>query len=203
MSVLVSLIMIFIFFFQGRIFEVLKKIIFLIIKAIFFILKLLGIKINIAESRLRTSRKFKETFKEIKVVRESKENAELKPSINIATIIIFMISLAIIVINLKYSIITKGIYSLKWVPPLFGSEQNVDTMVTAITFSFISLSLSSLLGQWKETKNYRKAKKEMRNKNIILKGVRSRELLRIAKEKDQEILNNTLKNNPDRGDSNA
>lgn len=198
MNILISLIMILIFFIQGRIFEVLKKIVSLFIKIVFNILKLLGIRVNGVESKLRTSKQFKENFKEIKLVKESKENIKLKHSISIPNVIIFGISLIAIIINLKYGIITKWIYSLKWIQWILKSEQSVDTMITATAFSFISLSLSALLNQWKETSNYRQAKREIRNRNFILKSMKSKELLKLAKEKDQESLNSISKRDLDK-----
>lgn len=193
MNVIVTLIMILLFFFQGRLFEVLKRIISLVIEVIFKFLNLLGIKIIRSEPKLKTSKQFKNAFEGIRVVKESKENIKLKPSVNVPALIIFGISLIIIIINLKYSLITDWLYSITWIQSMFHSEQSVDTMITAIAFSFISLSLSSLLQQWKETKKYRKAKKEMRERNKIVMGMSSKDLLTLAKNKDQKILEETLK----------
>lgn len=185
--------MIFLFFFQGQLFEVLRRIISLIIEVTFKFLNLLGIRIKRSEHKLRVSKNFKNTFKEIKVVRESKENTKLKSSINIPALVIFGFSLAIIIINLNNGVVANWLYSIEWIQQIFNSKQSVDTMITATTFSFISLSLSTILRQWKETKKYRIAKREMRERNKIAKAMSSKDLLDLAKSKDQQGLDATLK----------
>ena len=192
-GVAITLIMIFLFFFQGRIFESFRRIISLIVELIFKFLNLLGIKVNKKGHKLKTSKNFKNTFKEIKMVRESKENLKIKSSINWVAFVILVLSLIAIVINLKYGTITNYLYSIKKLRDVFFSKQRIDTMVTAITFSFTSLSLSKLMSQWKDTKKYRVAKREMRERQRLLKGMSSKDLLTIAKAKDEENLKEALK----------
>ena len=75
----------------------------------------------------------------------------------------------------------------------------MSTVIIAVTFSFISLSLSKLVSQWKETKKYRNAKKEMKEKQRLLGKMSSKDLLSIAKFKDKEnfeaVTNKVNKNN--------
>ena len=99
-SVIVSFGMILLLFLSGRIFESLKRLIILIFSIILKILNIFGIRINTKETKIRTSKKFKATFKDIKVVKRSKENKSIKPSINRIALISLILSVAAVIYNL-------------------------------------------------------------------------------------------------------
>lgn len=65
----------------------------------------------------------------------------------------------------------------------------MDTTFIAVMFSVMSFSFAKLMHQWKDTAKYRKAKKEMRLKNRVLCSMTSKELLDVAKDKDNNKLN--------------
>ena len=176
------------FFLQGQIYEIIKKVLTLTIDMSLKLLNLLGIQITRQEPRIKVSKKFKSTFKDIKLVRRSKENKKLKSSIHLISLIILSVSLTIIIVNLKYGIVTDFLYSIEIVRNFITTKQNMDTTVTALAFSLISFSISKLLSNWKETKCYRVAKKEIREKNKIINSMSSRDLILLAKEKDKRIL---------------
>lgn len=126
-------------------------------------------------------------------MKKSKKNNKIKPSINIIALIIFIISLALIFINLNVisgNIVSKWLYSLhinntRLASLLFiQSQKDMDITFTAIIFSMVSFSSSKLLTQWKETAKFRQAKKEIKLKQSAIQLMTSKELLDAAKDKD-------------------
>ena len=60
---------------------------------------------------------------------------------------------------------------------------------TALSFSFISFSISKLVNQWKETAKFRIAKRDIKLRGKILNKMSSKDLLDIAKQKDRDAFN--------------
>ena len=209
-DILIAFGMIICFFLQGQIYEIIKKVLTLTTNMSLKLLNLLGIQITRQEPRVKVSKKFKSTFKDIKLVRRSKENKKLKSSIHLISLIILSVSLTIVIVNLRYGIVTDFLYSIGIVRNFITTRQSMDTTITALAFSLISFSISKLISNWKETKGYRIAKKEIKEKNKIINSMSSRDLILLAKEKDRRILeqlinvseesnNNSNNNRKDRG----
>lgn len=195
-NALVTLVMIALFFLSGRIYESIKRLLMLIVDIFLKILNLFGIQIDRKERRLRVPKEFRNTFKDIRVVKISKENNKLKPSINIVALVALILSLTLIIVNLNAvsgGIVTKYLYSLSWVQAIIPSEQSVDVTLTAVAFSCLSFAISKLISQWNETRKYRKAKKEMHLRNKVLHNMSSKDLLTAAKMKDEENLSQVMK----------
>ena len=68
----VTFILIILFFLSGRIFESIKRLLALILDIGLKILNLFGIQISRREIKLHTSRQFRNTFKDIKIVKKSR-----------------------------------------------------------------------------------------------------------------------------------
>lgn len=99
-SIVVSFLMILLFLISGKIVEGIKRLLMLIVDILLKLLNLFGIRINTRERHIKTSRLFKQTFKDIKIVKQSKENNKMKPSINLFALIMFLFSLIAIIVNL-------------------------------------------------------------------------------------------------------
>jgi hypothetical protein len=100
-SVSVSFGMVLLFLVSGRLFEAFKYLIKTICDGLLKLLNLFGVGINLREKKIKTSKEFKNTFKDIKTVKKSKVNEKIKPSINIAALVILVVSITLIVINLE------------------------------------------------------------------------------------------------------
>jgi hypothetical protein len=57
----------------------------------------------------------------------------------------------------------------------------MDVTFTALLFSVMSFAISKLVSQWKETKKYRDAKREIKFKKEVANTLTSKELLDMAK----------------------
>lgn len=64
---------------------------------------------------------------------------------------------------------------------------------TAILFSFVTFSISKLLTQWKDTKKYRDAKRQMKQIKHLTQVMTSKDLLDAAKMKDKENYDRLIK----------
>lgn len=162
------------------------------------LLNIFGIHINVKEPKIKTSHNFKQTFKDIKIVRKSKGNNKLKPSINIMALILLILCIFLIIINLEnisHNFISKWLFKHNPFPSLIKTQESMDVTLTAILFSIMSFSLSKLIHQWKETRKFRKAKKDIRRKEKILCKMSTKELLDIVKQKDNENYSKLLKEN--------
>mgnify|MGYP006385427367 CR=1 FL=1 len=100
-SAVVSFLMICLFLLSGKIVEGFKRLLTLVCDILLKILNLFGIQINTRERRIRTSRLFRKTYKDIKIVKKSKENNKMKPSLNLFALITFVVSLTLIIVNLE------------------------------------------------------------------------------------------------------
>lgn len=195
LNLTITLICALFFLFSGSLIQFIKRAFCIILEIFFKFLNVLGIKINRIEGRVRVSKEFKQTFPDIKIVRRSNKNNKIKPSINLISLLLFIISLSLIIVNLEVvsnNIVSRWLYNLKIknisiANSLFiTSQKDMDIVFTAISFSTISFSASKLISQWKETAKFRQAKKEMRLKRAAINLMTSKELLDAAKNKDKE-----------------
>ena len=164
----------------------------LLVKCFLKFFNFFGIQIKSRESKIKTSKDFKNTFKEIKIVRKSKQNIKLKPSINLLALIIFIISLSFIIFDLDIisnGAITNWLYNNTFLNKLSPSQQHFDMTFVAVMFSVMSFSISKLWNQWKETKNIRKTKKQIKLRKKVIEFTSSKELLDAAIIKDAEKYN--------------
>ena len=185
MSIATTLLLIIVLFATGKIFEAIKRFLVLLLDIVFKILNLFGFQINVREPIVRTSKVFNKTFKDIRVVKKSKHNNKITPSINIFALIIFVLSVFAVVSNLMDNgWISAWLYNKRFLDFIIKTQENMDTTFIAVMFSVMSFSLSKLIHQWKDTSKYRKAKKEMKQKNKVLSKMSSKELLDVAKQKD-------------------
>ena len=186
-SAIVTFSMIFLLLASGRIYEGIRRLIALIVDICLKIANFFGLQLSRYEKRIYVSKEFKNTYKDIKIVRRSKQNSKLKKSINLFALICLIISVALITCNLEIvsgNAISIWLFENNPIPILITSQRNMDMTFTAILFSFVTFSISKLLSQWRETANYRKAKREMRKKEYLLRKMSSKDLLDIAKSKD-------------------
>ena len=163
------------------------------------LLNVFGIKINTKEYRIKTSHEFKQTFKDIKIVKKSKENKKIKPSINLIALIMLLISISIVIINLNIvsgNIISIWLFKHNLFPLFIKSQESMDVTLTAILFSIIAFSISKLINQWKETAKFRNAKREMCKREKLLYKMSAKELLDIVKQKDLDGYVSHLKEEP-------
>ena len=183
------------FLLSGRLIQFVKRIIQIIVELFLRVLNLLGVKIRKGENRLKVSPLFKQTYKDITVVKKSKQNQKTKSSINFASLLLIILSLSLIIINLDSisgNAISKWIFNLeinntRIAPYLFiKTQKDMDITFTAIMFSVLSFSASKLVSQWKDTSQFRKAKKEMKMKESVVSLMSSKELLDAAKIKDAQ-----------------
>ena len=185
MSIATTFLLIIVLFATGKIFEAIKRFLVLLLDIVFKILNLFGFQINVREPIVRTSKVFNKTFKDIRVVKKSKHNNKITPSINIFALIIFVLSVFAVVTNLMDNgWISTWLYNKGFLNFIVKTQENMETTFIAVMFSVISFSLSKLIHQWKDTSKYRKAKKEMKQKNKVLSKMSSKELLDVAKQKD-------------------
>ena len=104
------------FLLSGSFIHGLKRIIQIIFTIILKLLNHLGFNLSNAERKLHTSKKFKETFTDVKVVKKSNKNMKLKSSINFIAAATLLVSLALIILNLNVisnNIVSKWLYSLQ------------------------------------------------------------------------------------------
>lgn len=187
-SSLLTLLMILLLFLSGKIFESIKRLFTLLIDIGLKLLNLFGIHINRHEKRYRVSKKFKQIYQDITIVRKSKQNEKIKKSINIPAAIIFGVCLIILLLNViepTRGCISNWLWEINPVPQLIDDPSKMDITFTAVLFSFMSFAVSKLISQWKETKDYRKAKRNIKLKNKVFRISNSKELLDEAKLKDK------------------
>lgn len=81
-KIIVSALLVILFLFTGKIIQGFKKLINLIISNLMKLLSFFGIKIAKKEKNIKISEEFKNTYKEIKVVKLSKKNLKEQSSID-------------------------------------------------------------------------------------------------------------------------
>lgn len=189
-STIFSILLIILLFFLGHIVQALKKVFGLITKVLLKILNFFGIKIQKKEKSLKLSKEFKETYKEIRVVKISKNNIKQKSSVDYIGLITLIIAGILVVVNLASvsgNAISNWIYS--WSNGFFGfikTATDMNVMYTAVLFSVLSFSVSRILNRWKETKQQRKEAKEAKIKKQAIELMSSKELVDEAKKKDDK-----------------
>ena len=152
MSIATTLLLVMVLFATGKIFEAIKRFLVLLLDIVFKILNLFGFQINVREPIVRTSKVFNKTFKDIRVVKKSKHNNKITPSINIFALIIFVLSVFAVVSNLMDNgWISNWLYNKRFLDFIIKTRENMDTTFIAVMFSVISFSLSKLINQWRDT----------------------------------------------------
>ena len=195
-SVLVTFGMIFLLISSGRIFEGVRKLIQLFIDIFLNIASAFGLRISKTERKIHVNKQFKNTFGDIRIVKESKENSKLKTSINIFALILLILSLTLIICNLQAvsgNLISIWLFKHNPLPKFIKSQQDMDMTFAASMFSVLTFSISKLINQWKETKKDRKARRYVKKQKDLLKNMSSKDLLDIAKAKDFERYNQLIR----------
>ena len=176
------------FFLSGYIIQALKKIIGLFVKLTLTILSFFGVKFKTREKSLKMSDDFKHTYKEIKVVKQSNKNLKEKSSIDWLNLGLFCASLLLIISNLAVlsgNAISNWLFSLIKNINIVKTPKDMNTLFTATLFSALSFSATKLLQRWKETKQQRVERKELKLKIKALELMDTKELLEQAKKKDE------------------
>lgn len=178
------------FLFLGYISRALKKCISMLMKLIYLIADKLRIKVN-QERKLKFTTNFYEQYDDIKIVTRSKLGMKKKNLYNPFMIIITIISLALIIANLKYWNGSTNIVS-SWIENVLISMNvsktllnvvEVSTIYTAVTFSLLSFGLSSILKSWKESRDLRRERKIKKQNDRVISRLSSSELTKRTIEK--------------------
>lgn len=176
-------------FLLGHITQGFKKIISLFTDLFLKFLNLFGIKINRKEKHLKVSKEFKETYKDIKIVKLSKKNIKQKHSIDIIGLSVLFIALILFIVNAVTGYaISNWIHSWMSKIPLLNSiltRESMNTYYTAVLFSIMSFSISRIINRWKETKQQRIEAKNAKIKKLAIDLMDSKELVDQAKKKDE------------------
>ena len=180
-------------FLLGHITQGFKKIISLFTDLILKFLNLFGIKINRKEKHLKVSKEFKETYKDIKIVKLSKKNIKQKHSIDFIGLIVLFVALILFIVNLDSItgagyVISDWFYSWMIKIPFLNNiltPESMNTYYTAVLFSIMSFSISRIVIRWKETKQQRIEAKNAKIKKLAIELMDSKELVDQAKKKDE------------------
>lgn len=188
-NTIITTILIITFFLLGHITQGFKKIISLFTNLILKFLNLFGIKINRKEKHLKVSKEFKETYKDIKIVKLSKKNIKQKHSIDIIGLSVLFIALILFIVNAVTGYaISNWFYSWMIKIPLLNNiltRESMNTYYTAVLFSIMSFSISRIINRWKETKQQRIEAKNAKIKKLAIDLMDSKELVDQAKKKDE------------------
>lgn len=188
-NTIITTILIITFFLLGHITQGFKKIISLFTDLFLKFLNLFGIKINRKEKHLKVSKEFKETYKDIKIVKLSKKNIKQKHSIDIIGLSVLFIALILFIVNaITDYAISDWIHSWMSKIPLLNSiltPESMNTYYTAVLFSIMSFSISRIINRWKETKQQRIEAKNAKIKKLAIDLMDSKELVDQAKKKDE------------------
>lgn len=188
-NIIISLLLIFFLVFLGQITYALRKFLGLITTLLLKLLSFFGIRINRKEKQVKVSNEFRETFKEIRMVKKANKNLSTLSSIDYKYLLTFIIALLLVIINFNSvsgNAISNWIYDLFKPLGIITSKNDANVFFTAILFSIISFSLTRLLTRWKETKQQRKEKKINKLKQRAVSEMDSKELLDAAKLKNEE-----------------
>lgn len=187
-KIFITLILVVLFVFTGKIIQGLKKLISLILPNLLKLLSFFGIKISKKEKTILVSEEFKKVYKDIKVVKLSKKNLKEKSSIDWLWTIVFIISGLLVIFNMKFvfgtNIISDWIFSIIENLKFVKTATDMNTLYTATLFSVLSFSAGKILQRWKETKQQRIEAKEAKIKRQALEKMTSKELLDEARKKD-------------------
>lgn len=188
-KIFLTLILICLFFFSGQFIQALKRVLSLITSNLLKLLAIFGIKINKREKKVQTSQQFRQTYKDIKVVKLSKKNLKQVSSIDWLNFSIFIITGLLIICNLGVvsgNAISNWMYSWLKNIKVIKSAIDMNTLYTATLFSALSFSASRILVRWRDTKQQRLERKQQKLKEKALALMDSRELLDQIKKKDQD-----------------
>ena len=184
-----TLILVILFFTFGHITQGIKKLLGLITKWSLKFLSFFGVKLSNREKSVEVSAEFKELYKDIKVVKLSKKNIKQKSSIDWVYFSVFIISALLVFFNLDSvtgNAISNWLFTLISKLGFIKSATDMNTFYTATLFSVISFSATKVLARWKETKQQRIEHKQALLKLRATRLMSSKELLEVAKEKDEQ-----------------
>lgn len=192
-NIIMTVLLVILFIFTGKIIQALKKLVSLITSNFMKLLSIFGIKVKKKEKTIETTKEFKETYKDIRIVKLSKKNLKQESSIDWTWLVIFIISGLLVLLNMKFiwgtNPISDWIFSIIKNLKFVKSEVDMNTLYTATLFSVLSFSASKILQRWKETKQQRIEHKESKLKEQALLLMDSKELIEQAKKKDLENFN--------------
>lgn len=192
-TIILTLILALLFIFSGQIVQALKKLTKLLTSLILKVLSFFGIKISKKERTLKVSKEFKQTYKDIKIVKLSKKNLKPISSIHWAYFTVFIICALLVFLNLGVisgnaisNWIFDNIVRKTFLIRFTKTAIDMNTLYTATMFSILSFSATKVLQRWKETKRQRKEHKEAILKQKAIDIMSTKELLNEARKKDEE-----------------
>ena len=188
-KIIITLLLVCLFFFSGQLIQAVKKLLALFVSNILKLLAFFGIKINRREKKVQVSQQFKETYKDIKIVKLSKKNLKQVSSIDWLNLSIFIITGILIICNLGIvsgNAISNWMYTWLKNIKIIKSAVDMNTLYTATLFSALSFSASRILVRWKDTKQQRLERKQQKLKEKALELMDSKELLDNIKKKDEQ-----------------
>ena len=185
-NIIVTAFCIITFFIFGYITQAFKKLLSLLTTIFMRILSIFGIRFTKREKTVIVSENFKNTYKEIRVVKQSKKNLKQKSSIDWVWFSIFAVSALLLILNFGSNMISNGLFELIESWKLVKTAADMNTFFTATIFSAISFAVSKLLQRWNDTKQQRIEAKEAKIKMKALAIMSSKELLAEAKKKDAD-----------------
>lgn len=192
-TIILTLILVLLFIFSGQIVQGLKKLVKLITELILKLLSFFGIKISKREKTIEVSDEFKKTYKDIKIVKLSKENIKPVSSIHWLYFSVFIVCGLLVILNLGIvsdnaisNWIFDNIIAKTFLIKFTKTATDMNTLFTATMFSILSFSATKILQRWKETKQQRKEHKESILKEKAISLMTTKELLSEAKKKDEK-----------------
>mgnify|MGYP007135714159 CR=1 FL=1 len=190
-KIITTSLLVILFLLSGKIIQGLKKLIGLVISNFMKLLSFFGIKIKTKEKVIKISQEFKETYKDIKIVKLSNKNIKDESSIDWIWLSVLIVAGLLILLNMKFiwgtNPISDWLYSIIKNLKLVKSETDMNTLYTATFFSVLSFSASKVLQRWKETKQNRIERKQQKIKLQAIEIMSTRELLDEAKKKDEQV----------------
>ena len=189
-KIITTSLLVILFLLSGKIIQGLKKLIGLIISNFMRLLSFFGIKIKSKEKDIKISQEFKETYKDIKIVKLSNKNIKDESSIDWIWLSVFIVAGLLVLLNMKFicgtNPISNWLYSIIKNLKLVKNETDMNTLYTATFFSILSFSASKILQRWKETKQNRIERKQEKIKLQAVEIMSTKELLDEAKKKDEQ-----------------
>lgn len=189
-KIITTSLLVILFLLSGKIIQGLKKLIGLIISNFMRLLSFFGIKIKSKEKDIKISQEFKETYKDIKIMKLSNKNIKDESSIDWVWLSVFIVAGLLVLLNMKFiwgtNPISNWLYSIIKNLKLVKNETDMNTLYTATFFSILSFSASKILQRWKETKQNRIERKQEKIKLRAVEIMSTKELLDEAKKKDEQ-----------------
>ena len=192
-SIILTSILILIFLFSGHLVDGLKKLVKLITSSLLKLLNFFGIRLKNKEKSIKVSREFRQTYKDIKIVKLSNKNLKQNSSIDYVYLTIFLIAVILVVVNfgaVSGNAITNWIYNSIVQPTFLGkfitSATNMNTLYTAMLFSILTFSSNKVLKRWRDTKQHRIETHNEKIKNKAKELMTEKELLNAARDKTEQ-----------------